>query len=91
MVWRLIEVVLFLVGLVAVLAALGCAFVTFATNDYGPILAAGFGFVALALSCFAFLSWRRPRERLLYLCAGMLPSLLALWELAYRTVNGLLR
>ena len=43
---------LFLLGCLAWLAGTYCTFGTFATNDYRPILAAGFAFLLLSAGCF---------------------------------------
>lgn len=84
---------LLFIGLVAMAAALGCAFITFATNDYRPIIASGIGFALLALLCFGVLLWWQRTEmavRMIVFVVGVLPTLLALAELVRRTLNSLL-
>jgi len=68
----------FTVGFVAMLAGLGCAFLTFATNDYRPIMVSGIGLAALATTCFGLLIWRERGGLKSYTAVGILPSLLAL-------------
>jgi len=81
----LVQGCLMFCGCLAALGALMCAFVTFATNDYRPILAAGAIFGVIALGFFTVLISRRRRDAVFYVCVGVLPSLLALGELARRT------
>lgn len=42
-----------IVSALTFLGAIGCEFLTFATNDYRSIHATGFALFVLALSCFA--------------------------------------
>jgi hypothetical protein len=49
-------------GIAALVAATGCAFLTFATNEYRPILALGIASGLLALICFGLLNRRGERE-----------------------------
>jgi hypothetical protein len=71
-------------GKLAMLAALLCAFATFATNDHLPIIVAGIGFGLLALACWgASVGWRR-QTTLVDLALIVLPSLVALAELLRR-------
>lgn len=81
---------LFLVGLLAVLGALMCAFATAATNDHRKVVAAGAGSAAAALVCFQALIRLRPPSRLFYTIIGLQPSLFALAALMCRTVSGIL-
>ncbi|MEI7683382.1 MAG: hypothetical protein WCL32_00035 [Planctomycetota bacterium] len=68
----LVETCLSLSGLLAVLGALACAFVTFATNDYRPIIAAGELLGAIGLCCFTALVLRRRKDAVFYLACGRL-------------------
>jgi hypothetical protein len=81
---------LYLGGVFSTLAALGCAFVTFATSDYRPIIASGIGFSVLALSCHGALIWWGRQDTPLEVWCGVLLSLIALAELLLRAANGLL-
>jgi hypothetical protein len=83
-------VVLGLIGMLSMFAALGCAFVTFATNDYRPIIASGFGFGLMALSCFGVLTWRQREGRVVYLVIGVMPTIIAMAELLRRSALGIL-
>jgi protein-S-isoprenylcysteine O-methyltransferase Ste14 len=78
---------LFTVALVAILGALGCAFMSFATNDYRPIIATGIGLSLLAMLCFAALVfWRRHATRF-YMAVVLAPTAVALGELLVRAAS----
>jgi hypothetical protein len=75
------------IGTLAMLAALLCAFATFATNDYRPVILSGIGFGLLALGCWlASVTWRR--EVTVDTCVIVPPSILALGELLLRLTCG---
>jgi len=87
----LIQCCLLFCGLVAVLGALACAFVTFATNDYRPIIAVGICLALTALGCFFGLIWWRRKDTVFYGVVGVLPSIIALAELGSRAISAFLR
>jgi hypothetical protein len=72
------------VGVIAMFGAVFCAFASFATNDYRPIIATGIGLSLVALTCFGILLWMRYPGAIFYAVVGVPPSLLALGELLLR-------
>jgi hypothetical protein len=83
--WRIVLAFsLALVGGLAMIAAIGCCHITFATNDYRPVLTAGFLFWLLG-----FVTWTALRvihilgERVYLLTCGV-PTLLVWLELLRR-------
>jgi hypothetical protein len=79
------------VGLTAMVPALLCAFATFTTNDYRPIIASGVILSLMALACFGTMIWAEGRAGVFYAIVGVLPSLLALGELLRRATYMILR
>jgi hypothetical protein len=73
-----------LIAILAMLLAMGACYLSFATNDYRPILAVALGLWLLGSICFAVLYWLDRKSRALILWLWAIPSALVWADLARR-------